>query len=65
MACTAWKLHLWQVSGHAIPADLNYHDVHNPGRLVLPYVAQMPKEQQLAFLHKLEEGPLTAMAVIL
>ena len=65
VACTAWKLHLWQVSGHVIPADLNYHDVHNPGRLVLPYVAQMPKEQQLAYLHKLEEGPLTAMAVIL
>ena len=64
VACTAWKLHLWQASGHAIPADLNYHDVHNPSRLVLPYVAQMPREQQQTYVHKLEQGQLTAMAVI-
>lgn len=56
VACTAWKLHLWQASGHAIAADLNYYDVHNPGRLALPYVAEMPKEQQQAYLHKLEKG---------
>tara|TARA_B100001063_G_scaffold16363_1_gene12578 strand:- start:6176 stop:6892 length:717 start_codon:yes stop_codon:yes gene_type:complete len=64
VACTSWKLHLWQASGHAIPADLEYSDVHNPKRLALPYVDQMAREQQQAFLHKLDLGQLTAMAVI-
>jgi len=64
VACTAWKLFLWQASGHAIPADLQYKDVHNPNCLVLPYVGQMPKERQQVYLQKLDQGQLTAMAVI-
>ena len=64
VACTSWKLFLWQACGHAIPVNLEYRDVHNPLRLGLPYVGRMPKEQQQTFLHKLAHGQMTAMAVI-
>jgi len=64
VACTGWKLFFWQASGHDIPSDLEYRDVHNPGRLTLPYVGRMPKDRQESYLRRLELGELTAMAVI-
>ena len=64
VACTAWKLFLWQASGHDIPTGLEYRDVHNPDRLTLPYVGRMSKDRQQVYLRRLERGQLSAMAVI-
>ena len=64
VACTSWKLYLWQASGHVLPPNLQYRDVHDPRQLALPYVDIMPTNMQRDFLKKLEQGQVMAMAVI-
>ena len=64
VACTSWKLYLWQASGNVLPPNLQYRDVHDPRLLALPYVGNMPINRQRDFLNKLEQGQLMAMAVI-
>ena len=64
VACTSWKLFLWQASGHILPPGLQYRDVHDASRLSLPYVGQMPTSQQQDFLKELAAQRIKAAAVI-
>ena len=64
VACTSWKLFLWQVSGQPLPPDLEYRQVHEVGRLPLPYVGGMEPAQQQQFLGALHSGDLLTIAVV-
>ena len=64
VACTSWKLFLWQASGQRLPPGLGYRGVHDPSQLALPYVERMPIAQQRTFLHELAAGQITAVSVV-
>ena len=64
VACTSWKLFLWQASGELLPPGLEYRGVHDPSQLKLPYVGRMSIAQQETYLRKLAEGLITAVAVV-
>ena len=64
VACTSWKLFLWQASGNPLPPGLAYRDVHDASRLSLPYVGRMPAMQQQQFLQELEGQRINTVAVV-
>lgn len=64
VACTSWKIYLWQALGNRLPDHFDYRDVHNAATLPLPYVATMPAELQAEFNAGLRQGTILTYAVL-
>lgn len=64
VACTSWKIYLWQALGQPLPAEFNYRDVHNRDVLKLPYVAGMPADMQVEFQGGIESGSIALFGVV-
>jgi hypothetical protein len=64
VACTSWKLYLWQALGHALPSGFDYRHVHDTATLPLPYVTTLPTHSQLSFREDLSHGTIATYAVI-
>lgn len=64
VACTSWKLYLWQALGNALPDDVHYRQVHDHTALALPYVGTLPFASQQEFQIELSIGRISTYAVI-
>lgn len=64
VACTSWKLYLWQALGNPLPDSFNYRQVHDSASLALPYVATLSDERQQEFQTELNNGAIKTYAVI-
>lgn len=64
VACTSWKLYLWQALGHQLPDGFDYRRVHDPTTLPLPYVASLPAERQAEFMAGMANGSIASYAVV-
>lgn len=64
VACTSWKLYLWQALGNRLDDDFNYRQVHNRDTLPLPYVDGMPAAMQAAFMAGIGDGSIATYAVL-
>ena len=64
VACTSWKIFLWQLMGNELTPEITYKSVHNGQILALPYVNNMPEESRLEFSEGVESGGIQCCAMI-
>jgi len=64
VACTSWKLYLYQLMGNKITDSITYKNVHNINSLSLPYVKAMDVVEQNEFKHALENNELRVCGMI-
>ena len=64
VACTSWKIYLWQIIGNKLSNQITYKTVHNGKHLALPYVGNMKEDEKAIFMHKLREGELIVCGMI-
>ncbi|WP_226422846.1 sulfotransferase family 2 domain-containing protein [Synechococcus sp. MU1611] len=64
VACTSWKIFLWQVMGRQLTSNITYKTVHNGQELPLPYVSNMHEMDKIVFRQKLRDGELKVCGMI-
>lgn len=64
VACTSWKLFIWQLKQNQIPKTLTYKDIHNRRVIKLPYVNEMSEEKIKIYKKEIQSKKCTISAVI-
>ena len=64
VACTSWKLLLWQLLGNQLTEEITYKTVHNGQDLALPYVGKMEKKKQEEFVQEVKNNRLNICGMI-
>ena len=64
IACTSWKLYLWQLEGNKIDERVNYKTVHNPEIVKLEYLNRSVGEQKQLWEEKVKSGEIEILSVI-
>ena len=64
IACTSWKLYLWQLEGNEIDERINYKTVHNPEIVKLHYLNRSRDEHRQLWEEKVEDGKIEIMSVV-
>ena len=64
VACTSWKIFLWQVLGNPLTENITYKTIHDSKIVNLPYVGKMENSEKNRFIEKLSSGKIECCTMV-